>query len=80
MRSLTLKTLNLSNGNMIGEKFFKLITSLYSEKIKRMNGLMNEDGMKCDKPSSFEEIIDHIMGIEQPLFFKQYEKTAHTIE
>lgn len=30
MKSLSLKTLTISNGAMMGEKFFKLITSLYA--------------------------------------------------
>ena len=35
MKSLTLKTLSLSNSHVVGEKFFKLITSLYAQKIKK---------------------------------------------
>lgn len=30
MKSLSLKTLTISNGAMMSEKFFKLITSLYA--------------------------------------------------
>ena len=34
MKSLNLKSLNGSHRNLVGEKFFKLITSLLAEKIK----------------------------------------------
>lgn len=36
--------------------------------------------MKIQKGGSFEQIIDHVMGVDQPLTFKQYGKTANTIE
>ena len=55
MKILTLKALSLSNSHVVSEKFFKLITSLYAQKIKKTLAATTEEAAedKLERSSSF---------------------------